>query len=475
MYFFNDLDKYASNTAIITEKSEKINYGDLLSFADTIGKQIENRCLIFAVCNNSFEAIAGYIGLMRAGAVLFLIHDSIHHTLFRNLLDTFKPKYVYLPSKKSDLIINSSAIYSYTCYTLFKTNFSLDYSIHKDLALLLSTSGSTGDPKLVRLSYKNIYSNAKSIAKYLSITSDDRPVTTMPMAYSYALSIVNSHLLKGASIIVNDITFMERRFWQLIKKKNATTFGGVPFIFEMLKKLRFANMDLPSLRYITQAGGKLDPELFVEFVDIFSEKQIKFYVMYGQTEASPRMSYLPWEFARTKTGSIGIPITGGHFWLADENGEEIKKNDKLGELIYEGDNVALGYAYSYKELCHGDENKGVLHTGDIATSDLDGFYYIIGRKRRFLNIYGNRVNLDSIVQIIKDLGYDCACKGTDDNLNIYLTNIADRQVISNYLSDKIKINKKALTFLCIDKIPRNDSGKVLYSSLGNDIIEECRV
>ena len=106
--------------------------------------------------------------------------------------------------------------------------------------------------------------------------------------------------------------------------------------------------------------------------------------MYGQTEASPRMSYLPWKFARTKTKSIGIPITGGHFWLADENGKEIKKNDKPGELIYEGDNVALGYAKSYKELCHGDENKGVLQTGDLATRDLDGFYYIIGRKKRFL-------------------------------------------------------------------------------------------
>ena len=342
MYFFNDLDKYASNTAIITEKSEKINYGDLLSFADTIGKQIENRCLIFAVCNNSFESIAGYIGLMRAGAVLFLIHDSIHHTLFKNLLDIFKPKYVYLPSKKCDLIINSSAIYSSTCYTLFKTNFSLDYSIHKDLALLLSTSGSTGDPKLVRLSYKNIYSNAKSIAKYLSITSDDRPVTTMPMAYSYALSIVNSHLLKGASIILNDLTLMERGFWQLTKKKNATTFGGVPFIFEMLKKLRFANMDLPSLRYITQAGGKLAPELSAEFVDICSKKNMKFYVMYGQTEASPRMAYLPWEDAFKKIGSIGKPISGGKFRIEDANRTSVVDHNLVGELVYEGKNVSLG-------------------------------------------------------------------------------------------------------------------------------------
>ena len=229
-------------------------------------------------------------------------------------------------------------------------------------------------------------------------------------------------------------------------------------------------MDLPSLRYITQAGGKLGTELYAEFVEICLKKRMKFYVMYGQTEASPRMSYLPWEFAMTKLGSIGIPIPGGRFWLEDENGNTINNTDKPGELVYEGDNVSLGYAESYKDFCHGDENKGVLRTGDIATKDLDGFYYIIGRKRRFLKIFGNRVNLDAIEQIIKELGYDCACKGTDDNLKIYLTNIAGIDEVRNHLTEIIKINKRALTFLYIDKIPRNDSGKVLYSLLEKNII-----
>ena len=468
--FFIDLDKYASNTAIITEKSE-YSYSDLLSFSDAIGKQIENRCVVFSVCNNSFESLAGYIGFMRAGAVLLLIHDSIHNSFFINLLDIYKPKFIYMPSEKSDLIINSFKIYSSTDYILFKTDYKLDYDLHDDLAILLSTSGSTGNPKLVRQSYKNIYSNAESITKYLSITSDDRPVTTMPMAYSYALSIINSHLMKGASIILNDLTLMERRFWQLIKKKKATTFGGVPYIFEMLKKLSFTNMDLPSLRYITQAGGKLSPELSAEFVDICTKKNMKFYVMYGQTEASPRMSYLPWEFGKTKLGSIGIPIPGGRFWLEDENGNIIQKNDKPGELVYEGDNVALGYADSYREFCQGDENKGVLRTGDIATRDCDGFYYIISRKRRFLKIYGNRVNLDTLEQIIKELGYDCACQGADDSLIIYLTSDVGIDDVRNHLIKTIKINIKALTILLIDKIPRNNSGKVLYSLLGKSNIE----
>ena len=147
--FFIDLDKYASNTAIITEKSE-YSYSDLLSFSDAIGKQIENRCVVFSVCNNSFESLAGYIGFMRAGAVLLLIHDSIHNSFFIKLLDIYKPKFIYMPSEKSDLIINSFKIYSSTDYILFKTDYKLDYDLHDDLAILLSTSGSTGNPKLVR-------------------------------------------------------------------------------------------------------------------------------------------------------------------------------------------------------------------------------------------------------------------------------------------------------------------------------------
>ena len=465
MYFFNDLDKYASNTAIITEKSEKINYGDLLSFADTIGKQIENRCLIFAVCNNSFESIGGYIGLMRAGAVVFLIHDSIHYTLFKNLLNIFKPKYVYLPSKKCDLIINSSAIFSSTCYTLFKTNFSLNYSIHKDLALLLSTSGSTGDPKLVRLSYKNIYSNANSIAKYLSITSKDRPITTMPMAYSYGLSIINSHLLKGASVILNDSTILEKKFWNAFKTNKATTFGGVPFVFKILKKLGFENMNLPSLKYITQAGGKLSTELTTEFVNICYKKKIKFFVMYGQTEASPRMSYLPWDYAKEKSGSIGIPIPQGSFRIEDENGNIIQEAEKPGELIYLGDNVTLGYVDDPLELSYGDENNGILRTGDVASKDIDGFYYIHGRKKRFLKLFGNRINLDAIEQEIQELGHDCACTGLDDNLVIYVTSNDSIEEIRTHLTEKLEIDKHSVSYLYIKKIPRNKAGKVLYSKL----------
>ena len=465
MNFFNDLEKYSNNTANVTESSDQISYLDLLDAADSIGNHIKKRSLIFFVCNNGLESLAGYIGFLRAGSVLALIQDKTDNTLLSNLIKVYKPEYIYLPAEQSALQINCATIHTFGSYSLLKTDHNIDYTLHENLALLLTTSGSTGSPKFVRQSYNNINSNAKAIAKYLGITRTDRPISTMPMNYTFMLSIINSHLLKGASIILTNATLMEKDFWRIIKDNNATTFGGVPYIFEMLKKLRFDKMNLPSLKYITQAGGKLSVELAAEFTDICRKKGIEFFVMYGQTEATARMSYLPWQYAKTKLGSIGFAIPGGKFWLEDENGNIIKKTDTTGELVYQGDNVTMGYAESCYDLHNDDENNGILHTGDLANMDPDGFYYIKGRNKRFLKMYGNRVNLDEIEELLRTAGYDCVCAGTDDNIKIYITEPDDKGQIVSYIARQTGINHAGFSLVHIDKIPRNSSGKVRYSAL----------
>jgi len=465
MNFYDDLEKYSSKIAIITEQAEQISYQDLLIAADDIGKYIKKRLLVFVVCKNCFESVAGYIGFLRAGAALVLVDSSINDSFFENLLETYRPEYIYLPAEKAALSIECIAACSFRHYTLLKTCYKIDYTLHNDLALLLTTSGSTGSPKLVRQSYKNINSNAESIAQYLEITADDRPITTMPMSYTYGLSIINSHLLRGASLILTKATLMDRFFWEMMKMHQATTFGGVPYIYEMLKKLRFERMNLPSLKYITQAGGKLSPELSTEFADICAQKGIGFCVMYGQTEATARMSYLPWEQASAKAGSIGMAIPGGQFWLEDEQGNVIEENNVPGELIYQGDNVTLGYAENRFDLAKEDKNKGILRTGDLAKRDADGFYYLVGRKKRFLKIFGNRVNLDEVERIVGAAGYDCACTGVDDHLKIYMTNLNARDRIKCDIAKLTGINQAGFTVVYIDKIPRNEAGKVLYSAL----------
>ncbi len=462
MDFYDGIDVYRDLTAIINEDSEPTSYRTLLQTADSLKKHLEGKCVVFHVCENSLESIVGYIGFLRAKVVPVLIHDNINRELFNNLLETYKPKYIWLPQDKIGLKGDASPVYRLGHYVLLKTSFNIDYFVHDDLALLLATSGSTGSPKLVRLSYKNINSNAESIAEYLNITQMDRPITTLPMNYSFGMSIINSHFLKGCSIILTNKTLMDRTFWEIVKSNKVTTFSGVPYTYEILKKLRFFSMKLPSLKVLTQAGGKLGKTLSEEFAVNCKQKGIRFFVMYGQTEASPRMSYLPSDYAIEKAGSIGIPIPGGKFLLEDDNGKVITDYDIVGELIYKGENVCMGYALTYADLCKGDENGSILKTGDMAKRDVDGFYYIVGRKKRFLKLFGNRVNLDEVEQLLRNAGYDCACTGEDDNLKIFITNNNDHEKIRSYISELMNINHAGFHIKYIEAIPRNESGKTIY-------------
>ena len=333
----------------------------------------------------------------------------------------------------------------------------------------MTTSGSTGSPKLVRQSYLNILSNTKSIIEYLSIDESERPITTLPMNYTYGLSIINTHLHVGATLLLTERTLLDKEFWTFFNKEKATSFGGVPYTYEMLYKLRFFNMNLPSLRTMTQAGGKLLPELHKKFAKYAQENNKKFIVMYGQTEATARMGYLPADKSLEKYGSMGIAIPGGKFELLDSQNQTILDYDVVGELVYTGDNVTLGYAQNGEDLSKGDERNGTLHTGDMAKKDADGYYYIVGRLKRFLKIFGNRINLDETERLIKSHfpSIECACGGQDDLMKIYVVS-KDKNLIKDirkFISEITHINLTAFKIVLVDEIPKNDSGKVLYKQL----------
>lgn len=459
--FFDDIERYGKNTAVVTENGEKISYRALLETADGLAAHTAPRSLVFLVCENRFECIAAYIGFLRRRTVPVMISSKLDLAMLNLLTDAYKPNYIFTKSSEK----YGSELAKTGGYALYKGQADEGLIANDDLAVLLTTSGSTGSPKLVRQSYANITANANSIAQYLKIVPTDRAITTMPMSYTYCLSIIQSHLLMGATVIATEATLLDKKFWELLKGEKATTFGGVPYTYEILKKLRFGRMELPSLRYITQAGGKLSPELSLEFATVCKEKGVEFIVMYGQTEATARMSYLPHEFAISKAGSMGIAIPGGRFSLRDADGTEITDAEKVGELVYKGENVTMGYAESRADLSRGDDNCGTLFTGDMAKRDADGFYYIVGRKKRFLKIFGNRVNLDEVEELLKKEGYACACIGRDDNMKIYCESNVEEEEIVDFVSKTTGLNRKAFSALHIDKIPRNEAGKILYAEL----------
>ncbi|MDR3279820.1 MAG: AMP-binding protein [Synergistaceae bacterium] len=459
--FFGSLGRFADKTAFIAESGEEVSYSDLLSRADRVASFADPRDIVFLVCRNDAESIAAYVGFLRRGVVPVMISDAVNAESLGSLKDAYRPSYIFLPT--SDAAPGCEVVCGHGDYSLVRTGCGKDYTVGPDLALLLTTSGSTGSPKLVRQTYENIESNTASIMEYLGIKPEDRAVTTLPMSYTYGISIINTHLSAGAALILSNGTLMDRGFWNALKTHKATTFGGVPYTYEMLKKLRFERMELPHLRYLTQAGGKLSAELCAEFVGICGRKGMEFIVMYGQTEATARMSYLPWKHAYTKAGSIGIAIPGGELWLVGDDGLRIESPQVVGELIYRGRNVTPGYAENRFDLRNGDERDGVLETGDMAYFDEDGFYYIAGRKKRFLKIYGNRVNLDEVEGLLKRAGFDCAVAGTDDDMRIYMA--GDAEDARQYVLRSTGINPAGFAVATIDAIPRNSSGKVLYSEL----------
>ena len=465
-YFFDNLEKFSNNTAIITQSAEEINYREIIKKSDKIFKDIKNRSLIFLICNNNLETILGYYGLLKKNCVVALIDSKINKFFLEKLIKNYAPEYIFLPKKLNDLNISYSSVSLFNNYQLLKINKKIDYSINDQLALLINTSGSTGSPKFVRHSYENISNNIDSVLDYIKLDSNNKSITSMPFSYTYGLSTVNIHLYIGGSIVMTEKNILEKDFWNLFHKHKVDNLNGVPYTYKILEKLKFYNFNLSSLKFMTQAGGHLDEETSLKFLRIFEKNKIKFFKMYGQTEASPRMSYVPHNKLKEKINSIGIPVKGGKFEIVNNEKKVIQKPNETGDLVYKGKNVCLGYATSYKDLVKEDENKGILETGDLAKRDNDNYFYLVGRRKRFIKAFGYRINLDDIESILISKGYECACKGNDEKIEIFLSDEkCNQKDIQDYIFKMTNIHNSAIDVKIIKKIPRNSSGKIDYEEL----------
>ena len=466
-----NLKNFANNTAVITDRGERLTYEELKIQSDKFAEAVKEKGLLICLCENRIGSLVGYVGCLEHQIPIVLLDGGKEVSSIKKLVDIYQPEYLWLLEDRVE-DYNGERVYSYGNYLLLRMHYAKEIEkpeTNSELALCLTTSGSTGSPKFVRLSAKNIKANAESIAEYLSIDENERPITVLPSYYSYGVSVINSHLIKGATILLTEGTVAQREFWNFLKEQQATSIAGVPYTYEMLRMLRFFRMDLPYLKTMTQAGGKLNKDIAKQYIEFAQEKGKRFFVMYGQTEATARMSYLPLEHALDKYASIGIAIPGGKFSLMDVNGNVIEEADVDGELIYEGPNVSLGYAECRADLAKGDENHGVLHTGDVARRDTDGYYYITGRMKRFVKVWGNRCNLDATEQLVKAVTTSCACVGVDDKITIFVTQEGLEESIIKLLVEKTGFNNRAFEVRVIDAIPVKSSGKIDYQVMQNMI------
>ena len=286
------------------------------------------------------------------------------------------------------------------------------------------------------------------------------------MQYTMGLNVINTHLYVGATLLLTTHNLISSAFWDYIRNERATNFTGVPFSYDIFAKLHFERMELPYLTTLSQGGGKLTDARFRWLAEYAQRTGKHFFASFGTTETSARMCVLPAEYALNKTGSIGRAIPEGELFLVDADGKELTEAETEGEMCYRGPNVTMGYAVCREDLQKGDEWRGEYHTGDLARRDIDGCYYVTGRKSRFLKLLSYRISLDQCEQLIKDrFNLDCACTGTDQRMEIYITKPEQVKVVQEFICDKTGLFKSLFSMHVIDEIPRNDSGKIRYKEL----------
>lgn len=447
--FPSEMSTYLGNVAISDESRNQITYSALQADVTSFGKEIHGEGkLIFLLCANTYKTIIAYLACIEKKCPVLLLDKKIEPGLLEALVRQYDP----------NIIIDEGQI---------EERHSRDLKISKDIALLMSTSGTTGSPKLVKLSRKNLQTNADSIKEYLSITTNDVAITSLPFSYSYGLSVVNSYLRAGAKLVLSDDSILSKEFWNAVQMEGVTSFAGVPYTFEILKKLKYERFNTESIRYITQAGGRLQSNIKKYMLEECRSKDQYFIVMYGQTEAAPRMSYVPPHMLEHKLESIGVAIPGGRLFLLDSDGVQIDTPNVEGEICYSGPNVMLGYASSLAELCDtGHMTMTELHTGDLGYFDEDGYFYITGRAKRFIKVFGLRVSLDAVENTLRENGIVACCSGRDDLLLVFTEDTnQDLIEIQKVISSKFGLNQNYIKSMLLEETPRLTSGKVDYKSL----------
>ena len=456
---FLNLDKKdRTKVAVIDDSTRSITYGEICDFAKEFAKHLSQRSLIFILSENKIGSLLGYTSSLSNKIVPLIISAKTQEDLYVNLRDMYKPEYMWVPDEMVNQL-GHEVVFSAWDYTLVKTGYP-KASLHEELSLLLPTSGSTGSPKLVRHSYRNIEANADNVRRLFQLTEEEKAMAILPMHYTMGLSVIASHLLAGATLLLSGRSLLDKGFWTMLKE--ATSFTGVPYSYDILMKMRFTRMDLPNLRIITQGGGKLTEAMWNSLAQYAHDNGKQFIATYGQSECTARMAYLPSDIALNKVCSIGIAEPGGQLSIIDENGKETFEGEATGEMVYRGENVTLGYATCLEDLMKGDENHGVMHTGDLAHRDADGCYFIVGRLKRFLKIFGLRIGLDEVENLIKsEYKIDCYCKGTDEKLVVLVTKPSVVDHLPAFIEEKTHLFHQNIDVQLVDTILRNEAGKVI--------------
>jgi acyl-CoA synthetase (AMP-forming)/AMP-acid ligase II len=441
---FDDLQRHLAlhreRVAVMTP-DRTLTYRELAdaaaAFADELGVA---RRLVLIETRNELSTLVAYLGALAAHHVVMPLPAGGNHEA---VIRTYAP----------DVVVRDGSIAHHS---------GPNHRLHPELALLMSTSGSTGSPKLVRLSRGNLSANAESIARYLDIRQSDRAATTLPMSYCYGLSVVHSHLLRGAGLILTNRSVVDDEFWESFAHHRGTTFAGVPHTFELLDRIGFDGSSVPALRYVTQAGGRLAPSRVRHFAAMGRRHGWELVVMYGATEATARMAYLPSELALENPTCIGLPIPGGAFDI--ESTGPNGAGEHVGELVYRGPNVMMGYANDQRDLALAG-SVDALRTGDIARRHPNGLYEVLARSDQFVKMYGLRIDLQRIEDTLAEGGVTAICIDLDGRLAVAAAQRPDGCDVHDAVASASGLPGAAVRVVDVDEIPLLPTGKPDYQAV----------
>jgi acyl-CoA synthetase (AMP-forming)/AMP-acid ligase II len=411
------------------------------------------RDLVFNLCGGrDFGSVHGYLSGVRAGHAVAMLDGRVPADLTKALIDRYRPAFVMRSPNGRTLEVEKGP--------------GAGEPVADDLLILLSTSGTTGSPKLARLSVGNIETHTASIVDYLDIDERERTMQSLPIHFSYGLSVLNTHLATGAPVILPDDSIIRPEFWEHAARWGATSFAGVPYSYAILERAKLLRTSMPeTMHTLTQSGGRLAPESIVRLHELMSERDGRLFVMYGQTESTARMSYVPPDALPEKAHCVGVPIPGGSFSIKAGD-EETTEPEVEGEVVYRGPNTMLGYAEQREDLELGDMLEGVLHTGDIGIIDSDGFLRLTGRTKRIAKVYGLRVSLDEVEAAANPYGLVAAVDGGDQ---IVLWRLSGARISADdmrrELAQRFNLKSQAFAVHDVDEFPLTGRDKVDYKAL----------
>ena len=461
------MSDFGSRVALFdTSANRSITFKELDDRSSFLIGELFEREFVFLVAGWTIDCIAFYLGCLKKKIVVALLPSSISASKIVELIRDFNPSYIFCDEKTADKeLLDYVALYN-SKSRILKTQNNL---INEELALLLPTSGSRSKPKFVRISYSNLLTNTDSICSNLNLRDNGKSITTLPMSYSYGLSVLNTHLFVGAQIVLSDKSVINREFWELVEFHKVTNLNGVPSTYQLINRVAKNQFLASSLKEITQAGGAMDALTLHELVRNCDDADIRLYKMYGQTEATARISILPPEELLDSVMSVGYAVKGGTVSLVDDEGREIGEPFNEGEIKYFGGNVALGYAQKAEDLALGDLNHGTLHTGDHGYFDAKGRLYINGRKDRIIKVDGIRLDLDEIERNFKKHNIEAIIVNIGNQLGVFSERTSWTKKRKNFVLNDMSVSPSRINFIVLNKFPRLDSGKMDFVKLQEEL------